>query len=149
MDGNFCDLTTFRIVFSHILTAHEQKQLGHYFSAATTPLEWIQRPRFLIRGDISAIGLHILFLLGTFYTEIRHISISGLLDLIFWKAHIVLPWRSGYLPPSLKLIRPAITETWHLYLQYLTYTSGGRLPGRNQLCQISFQPVQGFWFCTL
>jgi len=25
--------------------------------------------------------------------------------------------------------------------------SGGWYPGRNQLCQISFQSVQGFWFC--
>ena len=25
--------------------------------------------------------------------------------------------------------------------------SGGWFPGRNQLCQISFQSVQGFWFC--
>jgi len=25
--------------------------------------------------------------------------------------------------------------------------SGGWFPGRNQICQISFQSVQGFWFC--
>ena len=25
--------------------------------------------------------------------------------------------------------------------------SGGWYPGRNQLCQISFQSAQGFWFC--
>jgi len=25
--------------------------------------------------------------------------------------------------------------------------SGGWFPGHNQLCQISFQSVQGFWFC--
>ena len=25
--------------------------------------------------------------------------------------------------------------------------SGGWFPGRNELCQISFQSVQGFWFC--
>jgi len=30
------------------------------------------------------------------------------------------PWQSGYLPPNLKLIRPSITEIWHLYIQYVT-----------------------------
>jgi len=50
----------------------------------------------------------------------RHISISGLFDLICWKAGHVLPWWIGYIPPNLKLIRPSIIEIWHLYLQYVT-----------------------------
>jgi len=52
----------------------------------TTPgRHWIQWPRFPIRGDILAIGVHMLFLFCIFYSEISQISVSGLLDLISWK----------------------------------------------------------------
>jgi len=114
----FCDLTTFRIIFSHILNARAQKQLFLSFRlqlwVTITPLG--SATRFHVRGGYfgnrsthSVLFLH-------FYPEIRLISISGLLHLISWKVGHVLPWQSGYVPPNVKPIQPSITEIWHLYL---------------------------------
>jgi len=78
-----------RIIFSHILTAHAQKQLFLSFWLQLRQRHWIQRPRFPIRRGYFG------------NPEIRHISTSGPLDLISWKVGHVLPWWSGYLSPNL------------------------------------------------
>ena len=58
-------------------------------------------------------------------------------------------------PPGHRLGKNKVTNI--VYFTYLPRSlrcsdrhqicSGGWFPGRNQLCQISFQSVQGFWFC--
>ena len=61
MDGKFCDLTTFRIIFRHIFTAHAQKQQFLSFRLQLWQRHWIQRPRFPIRrgyfGNRSAFSI--------------------------------------------------------------------------------------------
>jgi len=52
---------------------------------------WIQRPRFPITGGYFGNRTTYSVLFCTFYPEFRHISISGLLDLISWKVGHMLP----------------------------------------------------------
>ena len=105
----------FGYFFSHMFTAHAQKELFLSFRLKLWQPHWIQRPLFPIRGRYFS-NRSTYSVLFAFYPEIRHISVSDLLDLISWKAGHVLPWRvtqiwswSDY-PLS----------RWRLYLQYVT-----------------------------
>jgi len=62
------------------------------FSAKIPLGSHFTRPQTATRARYFGIGVHILLFFCTFYPEIRHISISGLLDLISSKAGCVLRW---------------------------------------------------------
>jgi len=122
-------------------TAHEQKQLLLSFRLQLWQRRWIQQPRFPIRvwyfGNQSTRS--VLFW-HNFYPEIRHISTSGLLEVISSKSGTrvtLAKWISSTkfeADPTIRFIYclyfcclpftvnkdARVTEIWHIYFQYVT-----------------------------
>ena len=77
--SNFGNLTAFWAIFSHIFTAHAQKVLFMNFWLKSHIIFRFLEPEIIMGHDISAIwGCFLLI----FAMDIRHISTSGLVDLL-------------------------------------------------------------------
>jgi len=80
--SNFGILTAFRATFGHIFTAHAQKRLFMNFRLKFWHHHSIPWPRFFTGHDISAIWWRFLLIFALDKLNVRHISTSGLVDLL-------------------------------------------------------------------
>jgi len=80
--SNFGNLTAFRAIFSHIYTAHAQEWPFMNFRLSSDIIIQFFDRDFLIAHDISAIRGRFLLIFALDKLNVRHISTSGLVDLL-------------------------------------------------------------------
>ena len=75
-------IVAFTTIFSIICTVHAQKRLFPNFRCKFRHRRSIRRPQFPIRVQMSAIWRRFPFILAFYMPNVRHISTSGLYDLL-------------------------------------------------------------------
>ena len=80
--SNFCNLTAFRAIFSHIFTAHAQERPFMNFRLSSDITIRFIDPDFLTGHAISAIRGRFLLIFALDKLNVRHISTTALVDLL-------------------------------------------------------------------
>jgi len=80
-------MAAFTAIFSNICTAHAQKRLFMNFRCKFRHRRSIRRIDFLLECKISAIWRRSPLIFALYILNVRHISTSGLFDLLTYKVY--------------------------------------------------------------
>ena len=81
-------IVSFTAIFSIICTAHAQKWLFMNFRENLDTAIQFADPDFLLECKISGIWRHFPLIFAFYMKNVRHISTSGLFDLLTWKVYL-------------------------------------------------------------